>query len=115
MPMPTSASSVARCILAALPSVHLKIKQHRYWTAGKPDSESDSSDTCASGLSFTTDMLSSPLLGLHRSMLLLFVSFGKLGSLDSDDDSLLCLTELAELEEVINAVALGCTLEEGRV
>jgi hypothetical protein len=48
-------------------------------------------------------------------MLLLFVSFGKLGSLDSDDDSLLCLTELAELEEVINAVALGCTLEEGRV
>ena len=46
-------------------------------------------------------------------MLLLFVSFGQLGPLDLDDDSLLCLTELAELEEVINALALGCTLEEG--
>ena len=46
-------------------------------------------------------------------MLLLFVSFGQLGPLDLVDDFLLCLTELAELEEVINALALGCTLEEG--
>jgi hypothetical protein len=46
-------------------------------------------------------------------MLLLFVSFGQLGPLDYDEDSLLRLTELAELEEVINALALGCTLKKG--
>jgi hypothetical protein len=81
MLMPASASSVARHTLAGLSSGSLKMLLLKILGNGKT-------------------VLGARLVGY------LFVSFGQLGCLDSDDDSLLCLTKLADLEEVRNAVVL---------